>query len=136
MLDPSFYPQSPILKLDYQILIERFFNLTAQNHLNLIISTLECIKQGSRACPGCGIEWPLSEYESAEIHENNTTSPDESQITSANPAPRHLRSTKTEECDSGPAQSQSQRKRRRPCKPEPADTLEPSRRLRPRARKA
>ncbi|KAF3327253.1 Non-structural maintenance of [Carex littledalei] len=93
-------------------------------------------KTGSSACPGCGTEWPLSEYESAEIHENNTTSPDESQITSANPAPRHLRSTKTEECDSGPAQSQSQRKRRRPCKPEPADTLEPSRRLRPRARKA
>jgi hypothetical protein len=56
-------------------------------------------ERGSRACPGCGTEWALSECESMKMHENNTTSPDESQITSINPIPRNLRSTKTEECD-------------------------------------
>jgi uncharacterized Zn finger protein (UPF0148 family) len=69
-------------------------------YLDFII--LKYIKQGSRVCPGCGTEWPLSEYESLEMHENNTTSPDERQITYANVVPRNLRSTKTEECDSGP----------------------------------
>ncbi|KAJ4780127.1 Non-structural maintenance of chromosomes element [Rhynchospora pubera] len=91
-------------------------------------------RTGARACSGCGTEWPLPEYESEEIDENNTTSPDESQIASANPVLRDLRKAKTEKFDS--SQDASQRKKRRICKPEPAETVEAPRRGRSRARKA
>ncbi|XP_072972505.1 uncharacterized protein [Typha angustifolia] len=60
-------------------------------------------RKGSRACPGCSTEWPRSECE----EEEDTTQPEESQLTSADTMRKRLRSAKSEAVEATQSQEPS-----------------------------
>ncbi|KAJ3681019.1 hypothetical protein LUZ60_015508 [Juncus effusus] len=79
-------------------------------------------RTGSRACPGCGTEWPQLEHESEQEEQEEETQQqeeEETETTTNLSNRRRLRSAKAEPIDQ--SQSQSQRKRQRGCKMEAPD---------------
>ncbi|XP_072991624.1 uncharacterized protein [Typha latifolia] len=86
--------------------IRSFFDLRSWFRTNDIPSCDVCNEagvKGSRACPGCSTEWPRSECE----EEEDTTQPEESQLTSADTMRKRLRSAKSEAVEATQSQEPS-----------------------------